>query len=81
MADQYRIVEALLVEQAESLGLDLPQQEGEGPEALPFSQIYMIGDNPASDIRGARNAGEPSPSHAPQVHFSNHSSSDQVHAV
>ncbi len=57
MPDQYRMVEALLVQQAESSGLDLPHQDGQGAEALPFSSIYMIGDNPASDVRGARNAG------------------------
>ncbi|KAK9831207.1 hypothetical protein WJX74_007420 [Apatococcus lobatus] len=59
MPDQYRMVEAVLVQQAQHMGLELPQQSGIGTEALPFSTIYMIGDNPASDIRGARNAGLP----------------------
>ena len=57
MPDQYRMVEAVLVRQAEEMGLDLPDRSENGPEALPFSAIYMVGDNPASDIRGARNAG------------------------
>ncbi|GKV28576.1 hypothetical protein SLEP1_g37602 [Rubroshorea leprosula] len=28
-------------------------------ESLPFKTLYMIGDNPAVDIKGARQAGSP----------------------
>ena len=44
-----RLVETLLQEQGESLN----------GEKRPLEQIFMVGDNPAADVRGARNAGAP----------------------
>ena len=52
---QYRLLEKLLLKQAQKLGLP---QAGQGDhQHLPFCSIYAIGDNPAADVRGARNAG------------------------
>lgn len=46
-------MEGLLVQQAKLIGLDLPKTGGN----LPFGAVYAVGDNPASDIAGARAAG------------------------
>jgi ribonucleotide monophosphatase NagD (HAD superfamily) len=35
------------------------QQERQQQQALPFSAIYAVGDNPAADVRGANAAGAP----------------------
>lgn len=51
--EPYRLMEGLLVEQAKLIGLDLPKSGGK----LPFGAVYAVGDNPASDIAGARAAG------------------------
>ena len=57
----YRLMEDLLLKQAKLIGMDLPQ----AGHKLPFGAVYAVGDNPASDIAGARSAGEPwkMPSH------------------
>ena len=51
--EPYRLMEGLLLQQAKLIGLDLPQAKGK----LPFGAVYAVGDNPASDIAGARAAG------------------------
>lgn len=51
--EPYRLMQGLLVQQAKLIGLDLPQSSGK----LPFGAVYAVGDNPASDIAGARAAG------------------------
>ena len=51
--EPYRLMEGLLLQQAKLIGLDLPQAAGK----LPFGAVYAVGDNPASDIAGARAAG------------------------
>lgn len=52
--EPYRLVEKLLVQQAKLTGLDLSTAGNK----LPFGAVYAVGDNPASDIAGARAAGE-----------------------
>ncbi|GIM10255.1 hypothetical protein Vretimale_14057 [Volvox reticuliferus] len=52
----YRLAERLLLTQAWQLGLPLPEVP---PGVLPFSGIYAVGDNPAADVRGANQAGNP----------------------
>ena len=47
-------MEKLLLQQAKLIGLDLPEAKGK----LPFGAVYAVGDNPASDIAGARAAGQ-----------------------
>lgn len=47
-------MEELLLKQAKLIGMDLPQ----AGHKLPFGAVYAVGDNPASDIAGARSAGE-----------------------
>lgn len=49
--EPYQLAAAVLQDQAQRLGL--PQGDG-------FSAIYMVGDNPESDIAGARQAGQQS---------------------
>lgn len=51
--EPYRLMEGLLMQQAKLIGLDLPKSGGK----LPFGAVYAVGDNPASDIAGARAAG------------------------
>ena len=51
--EPYRLMEGLLMQQAKLIGLDLPKTGGK----LPFGAVYAVGDNPASDIAGARAAG------------------------
>ena len=51
----YRLMEKLLLQQAKLIGLDLPSSDNK----LPFGAVYAVGDNPASDIAGARAAGKP----------------------
>lgn len=51
--EPYRLMEGLLLQQARLIGLDLPKAGGK----LPFGAVYAVGDNPASDIAGARAAG------------------------
>ena len=62
-------MEGLLVQQAKLIGLDLPKIGGK----LPFGAVYAVGDNPASDIAGARAAGNflfsPVPNCADMLHF------------
>lgn len=53
--EPYRLMEGLLLQQARLIGLDLPKAGGK----LPFGAVYAVGDNPASDIAGARAAGHP----------------------
>ena len=53
--EPYRLVTALLAEQARRLGLQAPSGNG----GLPYGAVYMVGDNPATDVAGARNAGPP----------------------
>ena len=48
-------MEKLLLQQAKLIGLDLPSSGNK----LPFGAVYAVGDNPASDIAGARAAGKP----------------------
>lgn len=68
----YRLMEALLLQQAQLLDLvDGDSGSGsadESPEALdaerpaqplPFSSVFAVGDNPAADVRGANRAGPP----------------------
>ncbi len=52
-AEPYRLMEGLLLQQAKLIGLDLPS----AGHKLPFGAVYAVGDNPASDIAGARAAG------------------------
>ncbi|GLI61622.1 hypothetical protein VaNZ11_004040 [Volvox africanus] len=52
----YRLAERLLLTQARQLGLPLPEVP---PGVLPFSGMYAVGDNPAADVRGANQAGDP----------------------
>jgi len=52
-AEPYRLMEGLLLQQAKLIGLDLPSADYK----LPFGAVYAVGDNPASDIAGARAAG------------------------
>lgn len=52
--EPYRLMEGLLVQQAKLIGLDLPKTGGK----VPFGAVYAVGDNPASDIAGARAAGD-----------------------
>ena len=47
-------MEGLLLQQAKLVGLDLPKTD----HRLPFGAVYAVGDNPASDIAGARAAGD-----------------------
>ena len=49
-------MEKVLLQQAKLIGLDLP----EARDKLPFGAVYAVGDNPASDIAGARAAGQAS---------------------
>ena len=51
--EPYRLMEGLLLQQAKLIGLDLPKAGSK----LPFGAVYAVGDNPASDIAGARAAG------------------------
>lgn len=51
--EPYRLMEGLLLQQAQLIGLDLPKAGGK----LPFGAVYAVGDNPASDIAGATAAG------------------------
>ncbi|KAL3150736.1 hypothetical protein ABBQ32_000518 [Trebouxia sp. C0010 RCD-2024] len=53
--EPYRLMEGLLLQQARLIGLDLPKAGAK----LPFGAVYAVGDNPASDIAGARAAGRP----------------------
>ena len=53
-----RLVEQRLVRQAMELGLYNPKK-GAGALRAPFRAIYAVGDNPASDIRGANRSGPP----------------------
>ena len=46
-------MEGLLMRQAKLIGLELPKTSSK----LPFGAVYAVGDNPASDIAGARAAG------------------------
>ena len=46
-------MEGLLLQQAKLIGLELPK----GTHKLPFAAVYAVGD-PASDIAGARAAGQ-----------------------
>lgn len=66
----YRLIEALLLKQAAGMGLACALQGEEdislealerntSPQPLPFSSVFAVGDNPASDIRGANRAGPP----------------------
>ncbi|GMH41606.1 hypothetical protein BSKO_09516 [Bryopsis sp. KO-2023] len=48
----YRLAEKLLMKQ-------VPPHLHNSTQHPPFSRIYMIGDNPAADVRGARNAKHP----------------------
>lgn len=65
--EPYTLVEQLLLQQAQDLGLvEVPPADAAGAvgaelssEALPFSSIYAVGDNPAADVRGARSMGHP----------------------
>ena len=50
----YRLMEGLLLKQAKLIGMDLPT----AGHKLPFGAVYAVGDNPASDIAGARSAGK-----------------------
>jgi len=52
-AEPYRLMEGLLLQQAKLIGLDLPS----AGQKLPFGAVYAVGDNPTSDIAGARAAG------------------------
>ncbi len=52
-SEPYRLMEGLLLQQAKLIGLDLPS----AGQKLPFGAVYAVGDNPASDIAGARAAG------------------------
>ena len=52
--EPYRLMESLLLHQAKLIGLDLPKTD----HKLPFGAVYAVGDNPASDIAGARAAGD-----------------------
>jgi len=52
-SEPYRLMEGLLLQQAKLIGLDLPS----AGHKLPFGAVYAVGDNPASDIAGARAAG------------------------
>ena len=52
--EPYRLMEGLLMQQAKLMGLDLPKTGGK----LPFGAVFAVGDNPASDIAGARAAGD-----------------------
>lgn len=54
-SEPYRLMEGLLLQQAKLIGLDLPS----AGHKLPFGAVYAVGDNPASDIAGARAAGRP----------------------
>ena len=51
--EPYRLMEGLLLQQAKLIGLELP----EANHKLPFGAVYAVGDNPASDVAGARAAG------------------------
>jgi HAD superfamily hydrolase (TIGR01450 family) len=51
---QYRYVETMLA----SLGADGGGGGGGGGSSPGLDRYYMVGDNPLTDIRGARNAGE-----------------------
>lgn len=53
--EPYRLMEGLLLQQAKLIGLELPKANNK----LPFGAVYAVGDNPASDIAGARAAGLP----------------------
>jgi hypothetical protein len=70
--EPYGLVERLLVQQAHTLGLELPTPaaaaaddsqaaagDGAGQQPPPFSAVYAVGDNPAADVRGANAAGSP----------------------
>ena len=46
-------MEGLLLQQAKLIGLESPKAN----HKLPFGAVYAVGDNPASDIAGARAAG------------------------
>ena len=54
-SEVYRIVEKILIDQAINLGHKISSSN----VSDVFSTIYMVGDNPAADVRGARNAGPP----------------------
>lgn len=55
--EPYRLAEALLLKQWQ--GMAGGQQLRRTLDALPFSAIYAVGDNPAADVRGANAAGAP----------------------
>lgn len=58
--EPYRLAEALLVKQWQAMGgHQLGRRGKQHHEALPFSSIYAVGDNPAADVRGANAAGAP----------------------
>jgi ribonucleotide monophosphatase NagD (HAD superfamily) len=58
----YRYAERMLVHEARGIGAlprDPAPHEDHSKHPYPLRRIYMIGDNPASDIAGANAAGEP----------------------
>jgi hypothetical protein len=59
--EPYTLIEALLLQQAQELGLVAGDTAAAGSSSgsndLPFSSIYAVGDNPAADVRGATQAG------------------------
>ncbi|GLT66871.1 hypothetical protein SLA2020_392140 [Shorea laevis] len=54
----FKNAEAILSQLMPSSHLALLEDSGVS-ESLPFKTLYMIGDNPAVDIKGARQAGSP----------------------
>ncbi len=58
----YRYAERLLVHEARAIGAlppDPAPHEDHAHRPFPLRRVYMIGDNPASDIEGAASRGDP----------------------
>ncbi|KAK9829998.1 hypothetical protein WJX72_009132 [[Myrmecia] bisecta] len=53
--EPYELIQKLLMQQAHELGYVSSQETG----SLPFGGIFMVGDNPKADVRGARLRGPP----------------------
>jgi ribonucleotide monophosphatase NagD (HAD superfamily) len=93
---QFQYAEKVLIEKALKLGAsskeigDNADDDTSKARPVQFDKIYMIGDNPRSDVRGARIAGQPWESillgtgihrAAPGVNDSNDPADHVVHGV
>ncbi|XVF83346.1 hypothetical protein PTKIN_Ptkin16aG0479300 [Pterospermum kingtungense] len=54
----FKNAEVILSQLRSSFCLDRPENNGV-PESHPFETLYMIGDNPSVDVKGAQQAGHP----------------------